>query len=647
MESKKIAVPYQILYPCHLSTSGDKICERTLLKQKLNNIYYLVIPNLGETKMKMEKRKGGVGRIFEMGRRYRAAVVMGCILSAISAVLLMCPFVTVYYILEIILDSGGDVALMDTSKIVWYGWLSVILVVSGLLLNFTALMFTHYAAFRTMADIRYTLMEHLTRLPLGFHVRNPSGKIRKVIETNVSLTETYIAHVLPDMVASLISPIAILVIMMTFDWKLGLLCMVPMLIAFTAQATWMARGKSQRFLDEYQRSLGDMENSAVEYVRGISVVKVFGQTVHSFKTFYKSIIHYRDFVIRYTMSMRGMMIIFMILTNATFFVLVPAGIIWGQAATGGNFVLSFVFYVVFIPCTASALMKLLYMSSYTMQLTDAVTRIDAILAERPLELPKDPKRPEGNDIEFKGVRFTYDGNSEPALEGIDFIAAEGKVTALVGASGSGKTTIANLIPRFWDVDEGSVSIGGVDVRQMNVKNLMDTVGFVFQDTFLFKDSIRENIRIGNPSATDDDIMRAAELAQCMDIIEKLPNGMDTVIGTKGTYLSGGEQQRIALARAMLKNSPIVILDEATAFADPENEHNIQKALNELIRNKTVVMIAHRLSTIMNADKIIVLENGRMVEEGNHEALVSAGGRYSAMWQEYQRSTVWNIKEARA
>ena len=574
-------------------------------------------------------------------------MILGCILAAISAILLIAPFVCVYYILEIIIQAGGDVAFMDTDLMIWYGWVAVGLVISGLMVNFGALMCTHYTAFKTLGDVRFALMKHMLRLPLGFHIKNPSGNIRKVVEKNVAATENYMAHLLPDFVSALVAPITIVAMMLFFDWKLGLLCLLPIIMAFIVQSVWMAKGTSRKFMDEYQRSLGNMENCAVEYVRGISVVKVFGQTVHSFKTFYDSIVHYKDFVSKYTMSMRGMMISFMVLTNITFLILVPTGIVWGLQATGGDFILSFVFYVVFIPCATAALMKLLYMSSYTMQVQDAVKRIDAILDEKPLEYSAETKVPENSSIEFKNVNFTYEGNTQPALADLSFTAAEGTVTALVGTSGSGKTTVANLIPRFWDVNDGSITIGGVDVRQIDQKVLMDKVGFVFQDTFLFKDTIRENIRIGNPDATDEDILKAAELAQCKDILEKLPDGINTKIGTAGTYLSGGEEQRVALARTILKNSPIVLLDEATAFADPENEQNIQVALNELVKNKTVVMIAHRLSTIKNADNIIILEEGKLIEEGTHDHLISTGGKYASMWNEYQRSTAWNIKEVRS
>jgi len=597
--------------------------------------------------MKEQKKKTGVGRIFELSRKYRPMMILGCILAAISSILMIVPFICVYYILEIIIQAGGDVALMDTGLMIWYGWLAVGLVISGLLVNFVALMCTHYTAFKTLGDVRFALMKHLLRLPLGFHIRNPSGKIRKVVEKNVAATENYMAHLLPDLVSAIVAPIVIVAMMLFFDWKLGLLCLLPIILAFGVQSYWMSKGHSRIFMEEYQRSLGNMENCAVEYVRGISVVKVFGQTVHSFKTFFDSIMHYKEFVSKYTMSMRGMMIAFMVLTNITFLFLVPAGIIWGLYATGGDFILSFVFYVVFVPCATGALMKVLYMSSYTMQVQDSVKRIDEILDEKPLEYSAETKVPENSNIEFRNVNFTYEGNTEPALSDFSFVANEGTVTALVGASGSGKTTVANLIPRFWDVNDGTISIGGVDVRQIDQKVLMEKVGFVFQDTFLFKDTIRENIRIGNPEASDDEIVKAAELAQCNDILEKLPNGIDTKIGTGGTYLSGGEEQRVALARTILKNSPIVLLDEATAFADPENEQNIQKALNELVKNKTVVMIAHRLSTIRNADNIIVLEEGKLIEEGTHDKLISNGGKYASMWSEYQRSTAWNIKEARS
>lgn len=583
-----------------------------------------------------------------MTGKYRYAIIIGCIFAALSAVLLIVPFVYIYNILDILLDSGGIISDANTDVMISYGWKAVAAVMLGMLCYFIGLMCTHYAAFKTMVNVRYSLMDHLTKLPMGYHINNPSGKTRKIVNSDVGTTEGFIAHNIPDLAAAVVSPIAVLVLMMFFDWKLGLLCLLPIVIAFAIQFAWVLKRGRIGFIEQYQESLAEMENSAVEYVRGISVVKVFGQTVHSFKSFYDSIVKYKDYVLLYTMSMRSAMTTFMTIANASFLLLIPAGIIIGQAATGtGDFVLSFMFYLIFTPTATVAIVRILYMGSASMQVTKAVKRIDGIFKEKPLALPEKPEMPHDNKISFEEVSFTYEGGNDPALNRITFKAEEGTVTALVGESGSGKSTIANLIPRFWDVAEGSVSIGGVDVRNMEHKELMDRVGCVFQDSFLFKASIFDNILIGNPYAKREDVLKAAELAQCGDIIAKFSDGIDTIIGTEGIYLSGGEQQRIALARMILKDPPIVVLDEATAFADPENEHEIQAAIDGLIRNKTVVIIAHRLSTIKDSDNILVLDRGKIVESGKHDDLVSEGGKYSDMWNEYQKGIKWSIKGADA
>ncbi len=594
------------------------------------------------------KKESVVSQLFEMAGKYRFAIILGCIFAALSSILLVGPFVCIYYIFEIIIESGGVVADMDTGMMIRYGWMAVGLVVAGMLCYFVGLMCTHYGAFKTMAKTRYALMQHLISLPLGYHINNPSGKIRKVVDSNVAQTEGFLAHNIPDLAAAVVAPITIIVMMMFFDWRLGLLCIIPLIMGFAIQFAWVMKRSRMGFIELYQESLAEMENSAVEYVRGISVVKVFGQTVRSFKNFYDSIVRYKDYVLKYTMSMRGAMTTFMTLVNASFIFLIPAGIIIGQAATGNEqFVLSLMFYLVFTPTATVAMVRLLYTGSATMQVGDSVTRINNILEQKPLEITNDPKVPSDNEVVFDKVTFTYEGGKDPAIREVSFKAKEGTVTALVGPSGSGKSTIANLIPRFWDVDNGSVTIGGVDVRNVDPKELMDRIGYVHQESFLFKESIYDNILIGDPTADRERVLKAAEMARCNDIIEKFPDGIDTIIGTKGTYLSGGEKQRIALARVILKDPPIIVLDEATAFADPENEHEIQMAINELIKNKTVIMIAHRLSTVREADNIIVIDEGSITECGMHDQLLSKDGTYAAMWTEYQKGIAWNIKGAGA
>lgn len=594
------------------------------------------------------KKESVISQLFKMAGKYRFAIILGCIFAALSSILLVGPFVCIYYIFEIIIESGGVVADMDTGLMIRYGWTAVGLVVTGMLCYFAGLMFTHYGAFKTMARTRYDLMHHLISLPLGYHINNPSGKIRKVVDSNVGQTEGFLAHNLPDLAAAVVAPITVIIMMMFFDWKLGLLCLIPLIMGFAIQFVWVMKRSRMGFIEMYQESLAEMENSAVEYVRGISVVKVFGQTVRSFKNFYDSIVRYKDYVLKYTMSMRGAMTAFMTLVNASFIFLIPAGIIIGQAMTGNDqFVLSLMFYLVFTPTATVAMVRLLYTGSATMQVEDSVNRINNILEQRPLEITNDPKTPSNNEVAFDKVTFTYEGGKEPAVREVSFKAKEGTVTALVGPSGSGKSTIANLIPRFWDVDNGAVTVGGVNVKDIDQKELMDRIGYVHQESFLFKASIYDNILIGDPAADRKRVLMAAKLARCNDIIGKFSDGIDTIIGTKGTYLSGGEKQRIALARVILKDPPIIVLDEATAFADPENEYEIQMAINELIKNKTVIMIAHRLSTVIEADNIMVIDEGSITECGMHDQLLSKNGIYADMWKEYQKGIAWNIKGAGA
>ena len=591
----------------------------------------------------MEKStKSGISRLFEFTGSHKPLVVIACVLSAISAVVQLSPFVCIYFAVREILTAAPDMRRADLSKLAMYGWLAVGLSAAAFLLYFGALMCSHIAAFHTARNMKSQMLHHLVRLPLGYHTANSSGKLRKIIDENAGQTETFIAHQIPDLAGSYVTPAAVIVMLLVFDWRLGVLSLLPIVTGLLIEMRMMARSSST-FLKNYQNSLEDMNNEAVEYVRGISVVKVFGQTVHSFKRFYQSIMQYKEFVIQYTLSWQMPMTAFTAAIHGTFFLLVPAGIlIAANTADYTHFLLSFIFYVIFTPACAAMLMKVMFSGSYKMITDEAVRRVDSILAQKPLVDSPVKTYPQGCDILFSDVSFTYPNAEIAAVSGVSLQVPEGSTAALVGPSGGGKTTIASLIPRFWDVDSGSIKIGGADVREIPPKLLMQQVAFVFQDTHLFKASVLDNIRFNRPDATREKALAAAKAAQCGDILAKLPKGIDTVIGTKGVYLSGGEQQRIALARAVLKDSPIIILDEASAFADPENEYKIQLAFEQLTRGKTVLMIAHRLSTVQNAEQIFVVDGGKVVETGTHDVLVRKNGLYTRMWEDYQTSVSWGI-----
>jgi ATP-binding cassette subfamily B protein len=597
-------------------------------------------------KLNENKEKHGFSRLMELTGKLKILLIFGCILSAIGSLLTLGPFVYIYFIIKEILIVSGNISLVNTGLVISYGWLALFYAVSGILVTFAALMCTHVVAFKTIKNVRYDLLKHLATLPLGFHTLNPSGKVRKIVETNTLQLEDFIAHRLPDLIGSLVTPAAIIILLLYFDWVLGIICLIPLIAGFAIQYSIMKRS-SKKFLEIYQNSLEDMNNSAVEYVRGISVVKVFGQTIYSFKNFYDSIIRYKDFVLKYTLSMEKSMSLFVTIINGAFFLLVPAGIILSSYATNyESFVLSFIFYAIFAPVTASMLMKIMYTASDQMMVSESLKKIDVLFEEKPLKESEKPEKPENNNIAFNNVSFSYatqdKKKEEMALEDISFKVDEGKIIALVGPSGGGKTTIANLIPRFWDVDKGEITIGNVNVKEIAYPELMDRMSIVFQDVYLFKDSILNNIKFPKPNASKEEVLEAAKLAQCEDILEKLPDGIDTVIGTKGVYLSGGEKQRIALARAILKDSPIIISDEATAFADPENEHKIQLAFEELTKHKTVIMIAHRLSSIKNVDEILVIKKGKILEKGTHNELLKNESLYAKMWKEYQLGLSWNV-----
>ena len=586
-----------------------------------------------------QKKQSSLARILGYAGGHRNLTLLGCILSALSAVLGLIPYVCVWLAARDVLETWP--ALTGVSGSARWGWTAVWTAVISIVLYFAALMSTHIAAFRTARNIRRSAMAHVLKLPLGFFTGSQSGRLRKLIDDNAGLTEDLLAHKLPDLAGTIVTPVAAVLMLFLFDWKMGLLCLLTMVLALLSMCLMMG-GKNAGFFHRYQKEIERMSGEAVEYVRGIPVVKMFQQTVYSFKAFYAAIRDYSDLASQYAMSCRVGQTCFLTFINGAFALLIPAALLLASGGDVRAVLVNFIFYALFAPACGQMINRIMYMSEAVMEADEAVGRLDEILSQKPMENTGIEKQPADAAVSFDHVTFTYPGADRPALSDVSFAVRPGQVTALVGPSGGGKTTAASLIPRFWDADSGTVSIGGVNVKEMNTEDLMKQTAFVFQDTRLFKESLLENIRAARPDASREEVLSAAHAAQCDDILEKLPQGLDTVVGAGGVYLSGGEQQRIALARAILKDAPIVVLDEATAFADPENEHQIQKAFEALIRNKTVLMIAHRLSTVQDADHIIVLSGGKIAEQGCHESLLAQHGVYAAMWEDYQRSARWKV-----
>lgn len=590
------------------------------------------------------KEKGVLGRLFQHMGMFKITMVIAIILSAVSSVINLYAFVCVYNVAKEIVQSLGNIHSLDQTYMVDMGWRAVFLILTSFGLYGMALLFSHITAFNTVAKLRIQIVRHIGNLPLGYHTTNPSGKQRKIIEKNSDNLETLIAHQIPDFAGAVALPVAFLVFMFVYDWRLSLICLIPILVGFGI-LYYMLKDESEGFAKQYQKSAEDISNAVTEYVRGIAVVKVFRQTANSFQRYKAAVKEYGDYLLKYALSMQNTDSAYHAAINGIFFFLIPGGIILFNAGSNPEkTVLSFLFFAVLIPTVVTILARIMNSSSNLMISQASLDAIDQILREKPLPETKTPQLPKGYDISLDHVSFSYEDAAGKALDDVSLDVPEGTITALVGESGGGKSTVANLIARFWDVDEGVIRVGGVDVREMDYKYWMEQVSIVFQDTNLFKMSIMENVAVFNPDASREDVLQALHLAQCDDILEKLPHGADTVIGTKGIYLSGGEMQRIALARAILKNAPVVLLDEATAFADAENEYLIQKALDELLRGKTVIMIAHRLSTIIHADQICVLERGKIVEKGTHRELMDLHGVYAGMYEEYQSSISWRIGE---
>ncbi len=591
------------------------------------------------------KKRSAMSRLMELAGNHKYFSYISCILAAISAWIALIPFYDIWRIIREILEVRPDFS--KATHITAYGWQAVLFALLAMIFYIGALMCSHKAAFRVQANMRTKMMEHIMKLPLGYVEAEGTGKIRKIVTDSSAATETFLAHNLPDKVVSVATPIGLLAMMAIFDWRLGLISLIPAALAFIIMGSMMMGPKMAADMKEYQNSLETMSAEAVEYVRGIPVLKTFGQTIFSFKRFKGAIDEYEKWTLSYTKSMMIPMIGFTVFSNGIFAALIIAAYILGGNTVTDTFVLNLIFYILITSVLTTTLMKVAYAGESQMIVEDALNRMDEILDQEQLPNVTEGAAIQDASIKLQDVTFAYDEAKENAIDGITIDIKAGDHVAFVGPSGGGKTTLASLIARFWDVKSGSISIGGVDVRNINTDELMNQVSYVFQDSKLLKASILENVRMGRPDATDEEVLEALKNAQCSDIIEKLPQGVNTVIGSKGTYVSGGEMQRLSIARAFLKNAPVLILDEATAFADPDNEKLVQLAFEKLSKNKTVIMIAHRLSTITNADCIYVLKDGKIAESGTHASLLAENGIYTHMWTEYNKSVNWQVGKAGA
>lgn len=573
-----------------------------------------------------------------MGKR-KVLLPAAMLLSALSALAGMLPYILIWLIVRELLEHGE---ITSSGNVVTYAWWAAGMAVASIVLYFAALMSSHLAAFRVESNLRKEAMRQIVRMPLGFFDINTSGRIRKIIDDNAGVTHSFLAHQLPDLAATFLVPLVAAILIFVFDWILGLACIVPVIIAMLVMG-FMMNAEGRQFMKNYMTSLEEMNTEAVEYVRGIPVVKVFQQTIYSFKNFHRCIMNYNKMVFGYTRMWEKPMSLYTVIINGFVFFLAPLAILLiGYSGNYASVLLNFFLFVLITPVFSQSIMKSMYLNQALGQASEAIGRLENLVAYEYLTVVEHPQPVKEFSIQFEKVSFSYPGANQKAVDDVSFTIPQGNTVALVGASGGGKTTIARLVPRFWEATEGKVLIGGINVREIAPEELMKYISFVFQNTKLFKTSLLENIKYGNPDATMEEVERAVDMAQCREIINKLPLGLNTKIGTEGTYLSGGEQQRIVLARAILKNAPIIVLDEATAFADPENEHLIQQALKELTKGKTVLMIAHRLSSITDADNILVIDKGKIAEQGTHANLLGKQGIYYHMWNEYQQSVRWTI-----
>lgn len=584
------------------------------------------------------KKQSNLSRLMGYAGGHKILTYLSWVLSVMSALLALVPFWYIWRIIHDILEVYPDFS--QAGNVTGYGWSAVLFSVISIVVYIAALMCSHLSAFRVASNIRKELMRHITALPLGVTEKYGSGKLRRIVNSSAAATETYLAHRLPDKAGAIATPIGLLFLLLAFDRRLGLLSLVPVVLGFLIMMKMTGKDMEKR-MEQYQNALADMSNEAVEYVRGVPVLKTFGQTIFSFKRFKNAIDNYETWVIAYTKGLRLPMMFYTTAINGVFAFLIAGGILFTRGGVTNELLLNLIFYIVITPVIGTTLTKIMFMSEDAMIVGDAINRIDEVLNEKPLSESRVNNIPKDNGVTLEHVSYSYDGKKN-ALNDVSLSIKPGQTVALVGASGSGKTTLANIITRFFDPQKGRVLIGNIDIRDIPKETLMNNVSFVFQNSRLIKSSISENVRMAKPNATREEIAHALEAAQCLDIIEKLPNGIDTVVGAKGVYLSGGEQQRIAIARAILKNAPILILDEATAFADPDNEVRVQQALSELSKGKTVIMIAHRLSSITDADRIYVLQDGEIVESGTHSELIERNGIFTKMWKNYSEAAEWKI-----
>ena len=584
------------------------------------------------------KKQSDLSRLMGYAGNYRYFTYASWVLSAVSALVALVPFMYIWKILRDVLNAAPDYA--QAVNIPHYGWMAVLFAVLAYLIYIAALMCSHLSAFRVATNLRLEVSEHLATLPLGFTETFGSGKLRKIIHESTGAAETFLAHQLPDKYNAMATPIGLLVLLLVFDWRLGLLSLVPVALGFVIMSAMTGRRMADK-MRQYGNALESMSNDAVEYVRGIPVVKTFGQSVFSFKKFKATIDEYEKWVIAYTKELRMPMMLYTAAINGVFAFLIVGGLLFTRNGVTSEFLLNLLFYIIITPVISLTLTRIMYMSENELVVADALARVDSVLDAEPVPENDHPRHPKDASVSLKDVHFSYDGKTD-VIKGVSLKIQPGQMVAFVGPSGGGKSTLANLICRFFDVQSGSVRVGGADVRDIPKEELMDTISFVFQNSRLLKGSILDNVRLGRPQATEAEVLAALKAAQCMDIVEKFPEGIHTVIGTKGVYLSGGEQQRIAIARAMLKNAPILLLDEATAFADPDNEAKVQAAFAQLAKGKTVLMIAHRLSTVANADCIYVVQDGQIVESGTKDELCAQNGLFARMWQDYQASVQWKV-----
>ena len=584
------------------------------------------------------KKQSDLSRLMGYAGNYRYFTYASWVLSAVSALVALVPFVYIWKILRDVLNAAPDYA--QAVNIPHYGWMAVLFAVLAYIIYFAALMCSHLSAFRVATNLRLEVSEHLATLPLGFTETFGSGKLRKIIHESTGAAETFLAHQLPDKYNAMATPIGLLVLLLVFDWRLGLLSLVPVALGFVIMSAMTGRRMADK-MRQYGNALESMSNEAVEYVRGIPVVKTFGQSVFSFKKFKATIDEYEKWVIAYTKELRMPMMLYTAAINGVFAFLIVGGLLFTRNGVTSEFLLNLLFYIIITPVISLTLTRIMYMSENELVVADALARVDSVLDAEPVPENDHPRHPKDASVSLKDVHFSYDGKTD-VIKGVSLKIQPGQMVAFVGPSGGGKSTLANLICRFFDVQSGSVRVGEADVRDIPKEELMDTISFVFQNSRLLKGSILDNVRLGRAQATEAEVLAALKAAQCMDIVEKFPEGIHTVIGTKGVYLSGGEQQRIAIARAMLKNAPILLLDEATAFADPDNEVRVQAAFAQLAKGKTVIMIAHRLSTVANADCIYVVQDGQIVESGTKDELCAQNGLFARMWQDYQASVQWKV-----